>query len=461
VKRGRTVLIVDDEATIADGLRMTLEAEGYSVRIAGSVQTALAALSQSDAQAAIVDLMLPDGDGLVLTRELKQRDPALEVIVITAYGSVRRAMEATKDAGAFYVLEKPFDPDEVLAILRKALEHRKLISENLDLRRRLAEQAADSEILGSAPTMQRVMETIVSVADADANVLIVGESGTGKELIANALHERSHRRDGPWVKINCAALPKDLIESELFGHVKGAFTGALVDKVGLLEEAHNGSLLLDEITEMPVDLQAKLLRVLEERVVRRLGSGKSTTVDFRLISSTNRSPEVAVKEGQLRQDLYFRINTVTIVVPPLRDRRDDVPILVRAFLDRYRAKHARPVEEVEPEAYRRLLAYWWPGNVRELQHAIERAVLVARTRAITLSDLPESVQDAALDGSPGATVSPADVPSGSLEEVERASILKALDATRWNKQAAAALLGLRRPTLYSKMRKHNIPQRRA
>jgi two-component system, NtrC family, response regulator AtoC len=460
VKRGRTILIVDDEATIADGLRMTLEAEGYSVRIAGSVQTALAALSQSDAQAAIVDLMLPDGDGLTLTRELKQRDPALEVIVITAYGSVRRAMEATKDAGAFYVLEKPFDPDEVLALVRKALEHRQLISENLDLRRRLAEQAADSEILGSAPTMQRVMETIVSVADADANVLIVGESGTGKELIANALHERSQRRDGPWVKINCAALPKDLIESELFGHVKGAFTGALVDKVGLLEEAHNGSLLLDEITEMPVDLQAKLLRVLEERVVRRLGSGKSTTVDFRLISSTNRNPEAAVKEGQLRQDLYFRINTVTIVVPPLRDRRDDIPILVRAFLDRYRAKHARPVEEVEPEAYRRLLAYWWPGNVRELQHAIERAVLVARSRSITLSDLPESIQDAAPDGGPGATVSPADVPSGSLEEVERASILKALDATRWNKQAAAALLGLRRPTLYSKMRKHNIPQRR-
>ena len=461
MKRGRTILIVDDEATIADGLRMTLEAEGYSVRIAGSVQTALAALSQSDAQAAIVDLMLPDGDGLALTRELKQRDPALEVIVITAYGSVRRAMEATKDAGAFYVLEKPFDPDEVLALLKKALEHRKLISENLDLRRRLAEQAADSEILGSAPTMQRVMETIVSVADADANVLIVGESGTGKELIANALHERSQRRDGPWVKINCAALPKDLIESELFGHVKGAFTGALVDKVGLLEEAHNGSLLLDEITEMPVDLQAKLLRVLEERVVRRLGSGKSTTVDFRLISSTNRSPEAAVKEGHLRQDLYFRINTVTIVVPPLRERRDDIPILVRAFLDRYRAKHARPVDEVEPEAYRRLLAYWWPGNVRELQHAIERAVLVARTRALTLSDLPEAVQDAALDGSAGATVSPSDVPSGSLEEVERASILKALDATRWNKQAAAALLGLRRPTLYSKMRKHNIPQRRA
>jgi transcriptional regulator with PAS, ATPase and Fis domain len=308
--------------------------------------------------------------------------------------------------------------------------------------------------------MQRVLETIASVADADANVLVVGESGTGKELIANALHERSHRADGPWIKINCAALPKDLIESELFGHTKGAFTGATTDKVGLLEEAHGGSLLLDEITEMPVDLQAKLLRVLEDRVVRRLGGAKSVPVDFRLISSTNRSAEVAVKEGHLRRDLYFRINTVTITVPPLRDRRDDIAILVRAFLDRYRAKHARGVEDIEPDAYRRLLTYAWPGNVRELQHAIERAVLVARGNAITIADLPESLQHVEDDATTPA-IAPSEVPSGSLEDIERASILKALDATRWNKQAAAALLGLRRPTLYSKMRKHGIPQRRS
>src|SRR5437879_620563 len=265
--------------------------------------------------------MLPDGDGLALTRELKARDAAMEVIVITAYGSVRKAMEATKGAGAFYVLEKPFDPDEVVGLVKNALEHRKLVVENTELRRRLADQSADSEILGSAPGIQRVLETIASVADADANVLILGESGTGKELIANALHERSGRRDGPFVKINCAALPKDLIESELFGHTKGSFTGATMEKVGLLEEAHKGSLLLDEITEMPPDLQAKLLRVLEERVVRRIGGAKSIPVDFRLLSSTNRNPEQAVKDGGLRQDLYFRINTVTIAVPPPSSRR--------------------------------------------------------------------------------------------------------------------------------------------
>jgi DNA-binding NtrC family response regulator len=455
-----TILVVDDEPSIADALRLTLEGEGYAVRIAGSVRTALTAVAESDVQAAIIDLMLPDGDGLTLTRELKSRDPLLEVVIVTAYGSVRKAMEATKGAGAFYVVEKPFDADEIIALIRKALEHRRLVAENSQLRRKLAEQVADTEILGSAPSMQRVLETIASVADADANVLIVGESGTGKELIANALHERSHRADGPWIKINCAALPKDLIESELFGHTKGAFTGATTDKVGLLEEAHGGSLLLDEITEMPVDLQAKLLRVLEDRVVRRLGGAKSVPVDFRLISSTNRSAEVAVKEGHLRRDLYFRINTVTITVPPLRDRRDDIAILVRAFLDRYRAKHARGVEDIEPDAYRRLLTYSWPGNVRELQHAIERAVLVARASVITIGDLPESLQHVEADATAPA-IAPSEVPSGSLEDIERASILKALDATRWNKQAAAALLGLRRPTLYSKMRKHGIPQRRS
>jgi two-component system response regulator AtoC len=454
-----TVLVVDDEASIADGLRLTLEAEGYSVRIAGSVRTGLAAVTQADAHVAIVDLMLPDGDGLALTRELKSRDPALEVIVITAYGSVRKAMEATKGAGAFHVVEKPFEPEEVLGLVKTALEHRKLVVENTELRRRLVEQTADSEILGSAPGIQRVMETVASVADTDANVLIIGESGTGKELIANALHERSARRDGPWIKINCAALPKDLIESELFGHTRGSFTGATTEKIGLLEEAHKGSLLLDEIAEMPVDLQAKLLRVLEDRVVRRLGGAKSIPVDFRLLSSTNRSPEQAVKEGQLRQDLYFRINTVTIAVPPLRERREDLPMLVRAFLERYRAKHQRTIDAIEPEAYRRLLGYAWPGNVRELQHALERAVLVAHGREITLADLPESLQHGGEGGIAG-TIAPSEVPAGSLEEIERASILKALDSTRWNKQAAAALLGLRRPTLYSKMRKHNIPQRR-
>jgi DNA-binding NtrC family response regulator len=448
------VLVVDDEPTIADGLRMVLQAEGYQVRVAGTVAAALAEEAEHDFELAVVDMVLPDGDGLKLLAELKTRDPALEVIVVTAHSSIPKAIEAIK-GGAFYFVGKPFDPDELLALAGKALERRRLVAETSDLRRRLVEQTADSEILGSAPSMQRVFEILESVADSDASVLIVGESGTGKELVANAIHDRSARRDGPWVKINCAALPKELIESELFGHMRGAFTGATTDKVGLLEEANRGSLLLDEITEMPIDLQAKLLRVLEERTFRRIGGAKSISSDFRLISSTNRSPEQAVKDGHLRSDLYFRIDTVTIHIPPLRERAEDIPVLVRAFLDRYRAKHTRTVEGIAPDAYRQLLAYGWPGNVRELQHAIERAVLVARGRDIALGDLPETVRG----GGPLAG-SPTEALSGSLEDIERASIVRALEQTGWNKQAAAALLGLRRPTLYSKMRKHNIPQRR-
>ncbi|MBI4590073.1 MAG: sigma-54-dependent Fis family transcriptional regulator [Candidatus Rokubacteria bacterium] len=453
MKAGR-VLVVDDEPTMADGLRLVLEAEGYAVLTAATSAQAVEAASAQSFHLAIVDLVLPDGDGLGLLRELKRRDPTLEVIVITAHGSIPKAVEAIKD-GAFYFVAKPFDPEEITALISKALERRWLVAEATDLKRRLAKTSGYGEILGSSPAMQRVFELMDAVANSDANVLIVGASGTGKELVADAIHARSARSQGPWVKINCAALPKDLIESELFGHVKGAFTGAATDKIGLLEEAHRGSLLLDEIAEMPLDLQAKLLRVLEERTVRRIGGSRMIPVDFRLITSSNREPEQALVEGRLRQDLYFRINTVTIPLPPLCERTGDIPLLARHYLQRFAAKHGRAVETISPEAYRRLLAHSWPGNVRELEHAIERAVLVARGAEIGVADLPESL------GAAGDAPASSGPPAGSLEEIERASILRALESTNWNKQAAAALLGLRRPTLYSKMRKHGIPQRRA
>jgi DNA-binding NtrC family response regulator len=398
--------------------------------------------------------MLPDGDGLHLLRLLKGKDPSLEVIIMTGHSSISKAVEATKQ-GAFYFVAKPFDSEEMLTCAAKALERRRLVAETSELRRKLAEQAGYGHMLGSSPPMKRFFEMLESVAGSDANVLVVGESGTGKELAANAVHAQSPRVGGPLVKINCAALPKDLIESELFGHVKGAFTGASTDKPGLLEEAHRGSLLLDEITEMPLDLQAKLLRVLEDRTVRRLGGSRAVPVDFRLVCSTNLDPVAAVREGRLRQDLYFRINTVTVTLPPLRERSTDIPVLANSFLERFRSKHGREIEGIEPEAYRRLLAYQWPGNVRELEHAIERAVLVARGREVTLSDLPEALQVASVS----TTDAPA-APPGSLEEIERVSIIRALETSGWNKQAAAASLGLRRPTLYSKMRRHGIPQRR-
>jgi DNA-binding NtrC family response regulator len=448
------ILVVDDEPMIADHLRLMLNHEGYAVETAASTVSAMLRLEEREFSLALVDLMLPDGDGLHLLRLLKAKDPSLEVIIMTGHSSIAKAVEATKQ-GAFYFVAKPFDSDEMVMLVAKALERRRLVAETSELRRRLAEQSGYAQMLGSSPAMKRVFEMLESVAGSDANVLVVGESGTGKELAANAVHSGSPRVDGPLVKINCAALPKDLIESELFGHVKGAFTGATTDKPGLLEEAHRGSLLLDEITEMPMDLQAKLLRVLEERTVRRLGGAKIVPVDFRLISSTNLDPEAAVREGRLRQDLYFRINTITVSLPPLRERTADIPLLARSFLDRFRAKHGRDIEAIDPESYRRLLAHRWPGNVRELEHAIERAVLVARGREITLNDLPEALQAA-----PVAPDAEAPLP-GSLEEIERVSIVRALETSGWNKQAAALLLGLRRPTLYSKMRRHGIPQRRA
>ncbi|HXJ78722.1 MAG TPA: sigma-54 dependent transcriptional regulator [Candidatus Methylomirabilis sp.] len=447
------ILVVDDEPVIAESLRLTLEREGYEVGTAVSAAAATLRADEREYSLALVDLVLPDGDGLQLLRMLKSKDSSLEVIIMTGHSSIGKAVEATKQ-GAFYFVAKPFDAEEMLSLVSKALERRRLVAETQDLRRKLAEQAGYGRMLGSSPAMKRVFELLDSVAGSDANVLIVGESGTGKELAANAVHAQSPRVHGPLVKINCAALPKDLIESELFGHAKGAFTGAITDRPGLLEEAHRGSLLLDEITEMPLDLQAKLLRVLEDRTVRRLGGAKTVPVDFRLICSTNLDPMVAVREGHLRQDLYFRINTVTVTLPPLRDRTTDIPLLANAFLDRFKMKHGREIEGVDPEAYRRLLSYRWPGNVRELEHAIERAVLVARDRQISILDLPETLQSEAAS---------ADVPAsapGSLEEIERVSIVRALETSGWNKQAAAALLGLRRPTLYSKMRRHGIPQRR-
>jgi DNA-binding NtrC family response regulator len=447
------VLVVDDEPIIADNLRLILEREGYEVETAASTVSAMLQVEDREFSLGIVDLMLPDGDGLHLLRLLKGKDPSLEVIIMTGHSSISKAVEATKQ-GAFYFVSKPFDSEEMVTLAAKALERRRLVAETSELRRKLAEQAGYGQMLGSSPPMKRFFEMLESVAGSDANVLIVGESGTGKELAANAVHAQSPRVAGPLVKINCAALPKDLIESELFGHVKGAFTGASTDKPGLLEEAHRGSLLLDEITEMPLDLQAKLLRVLEDRTVRRLGGSKTVPVDFRLVCSTNLDPVAAVREGRLRQDLYFRINTVTVTLPPLRERSADIPVLAKAFLERFRSKHGREIEGIEPEAYRRLLSYAWPGNVREIEHAMERAVLVARGREITLTDLPEALQAAPAADAPAA-------PPGSLEEIERVSIIRALETSGWNKQAAAALLGLRRPTLYSKMRRHGIPQRRA
>src|ERR1700716_1165071 len=381
------VLVGDDEPMMSDYLRQHLSEEGYSVDTAASGAEAIDLFDTGAHHLAICDLQLPDMDGLTLLRHMKDAKPSTEVIVVTGYGSVQTAVEATR-AGAFYCVEKPCDFEELLPLAEKALERRQWMAETENMRRQLSTRSEYFNIIGASKQMQTIYETIESVAKSDANVLIVGESGKGKELIANAVHYNSLRSEKPFIKVNCAALPKELIESELFGHTKGAFTGAHADKEGLVQHAAGGSLMLDEIAEMPVELQPKLLRVLQERSYRKIGSEKTYAVDFRLISSTNRPPADAIRDGVLRDDLFYRISTITIHVPPLRERSEDIQLLTEHFLHMYAQKYDRQIGGVSHAAYQRLFSHAWPGNVRELQNVIERAVLLAKGEQIEPVDLP-------------------------------------------------------------------------
>src|SRR5258705_9771163 len=447
------ILVVDDEPLMADSLRQNLAEEGFTVDTAGTGAEAIELFDRGGHQLAICDLQLPDMDGLEVLRHMKDAQPATEVIVVTGYGTVARAVEATK-AGAFYFVEKPFDFEQMLPLVEKALERRQLMAETESMRRQLSTRAEYFNIIGASKQMQTIYETIESVAKSDANVLIVGESGTGKELIANAIHYNSLRSKKPFIKVNCAALPKELIESELFGHTKGAFTGAHADKEGLVQHAASGSLMLDEIAEMPVELQPKLLRVLQERSYRKIGSEKTYAVDFRLISSTNRPPADAIRDGILRDDLFYRISTITIHVPPLRDRSEDIQLLTEHFLHMYAQKYERTIAGLSQAAYQRLFAHTWPGNVRELQNVLERAVLLPKGNRVEPVDLPFD-NGSLPEGSPAGTGW--DVPANmSLEDIERLVIEKTLQSTRGEKQAAANLLGIYRPRLYSKIKKDNI-----
>lgn len=452
-KKDVRILVVDDEESTTDALKLNLMEEGYTVDAAGTGGEAIELFDQGGHHLAICDLQLPDMDGLEVMRHLKDARPNTEVIVVTAHGTTRKAVEATK-AGAFDFVDKPLDFEELALRVQNALQHRELLDENAELRGKLSARKEYFNIIGSSKPMQTIYDTIEAVAKSDANVLIVGESGTGKELIANAIHYNSLRARKPFIKVNCAALPKELIESELFGHTKGAFTGAHADKEGLVQHAAGGSLMLDEIAEMPVELQPKLLRVLQERSYRKIGSEKTYAVDFRLISSTNRPPADAIRDGILRDDLFYRISTITIHVPPLRDRSEDIQLLTEFFLHMYAQKYERPIGAVSQAAYQRLFGHSWPGNVRELQNVIERAVLLAKGNKIEPVDLPFDNGSLPEGSAAGAGW---EVPANmTLEDIERLVIEKTLQRTGGNKQAAANLLGIYRPRLYSKIRKYNI-----
>src|SRR5438477_538609 len=450
LKRKKRVLAIDDEPAMTEWLKILLEHDGDEVRTAliGTRGEELFKTWRPDA--VVTDMLLPDVDGIELVRKFKQLDAEAEVIVITGQGNIPRSVEAVK-AGAFDFLEKPVDAERLLDKLEKAIKQKTLVDENEQLKQRLQDRYGLGNVIGRSKKMLELFELIESVAASEANILIQGENGTGKELIANAIHFKSKRSKGPFIKINCAAIPKDLIESELFGYKKGAFTGASMDKEGLFEMAEGGSLLLDEIGEMPPYLQTKLLRVLQEREYRPIGSDRIVHVDFRLICATNIDLDTALRDGRLREDLYFRINTITLRVPPLRERTEDIPLLCDYFLDKFRQRHQRNVKSIAPAAYHVLIRHRWPGNVRELENVIERGVLVAKAQEITVNDLPESLRTES-----ATTTEFVIPPHRTLADIEMMAILQTLQRTNWSKQQAAQILGLYRPTLYSKMKKHEI-----
>lgn len=460
------ILCIDDDNLITKALRRVLVSLNYDVTIAETLTSGINTIKNDDFDLILTDLNLPDGDGFDIIRFAKEHCPTTEVIVISAHGTLARAVEAIK-IGAYYFLEKPVDAEQLELLVSKALERRMLVAESENLRKQLRKNNEYYSIIGSSQAMQEVFETIDLVAGTDANVLIIGESGTGKELVANAIHYNSLRAKKSFIKVNCAALPKDLFESELFGHLKGAFTGAVDAKQGLIGAANGGSLLLDEIGEMPIDLQPKLLRILENRSYRQVGSSKEIPADFRLICSTNRDLNQSVEKGTMRQDLFYRINTITIKIPPLKQRLEEIPLLAETFIKRFNEKYQKKIVGITPDAYELMYSYSWPGNVRELHNVLERAVLLCREEEIRpaniyLERMSEIVnsnvtsvveQKSSIDD---LVFSSKELTNFSLDEIEKKAILYVLEKTNWNKVAAAKSLGIYRARLYSLMKKHGL-----
>jgi DNA-binding NtrC family response regulator len=446
----KRILVVDDERSVTAALELILSESGYEVLTAHTVVEATKVLSDRNIDLVITDFRLSDATGIDLISYIKTEIPDTEVILMTAYGSLDITIEAIKH-GAYYYLEKPYTPDRLFTLVARALQFASLRRENQTLKQTLAVDSEAFGMIGRDQKMRQIIETIRTAAPSDASVLIEGESGTGKELIATAFHTASHRATQPFIRINCAAIPHELIESELFGYKKGAFTGADRDKRGLIEAAAEGTLLLDEIAEMPAHLQTKLLRVLQERKLRRLGDEREIRVDFRLVSATNRDTARLLEEGVLRKDLYFRISTIKVKVPPLRERLDDLLLLAKHFLKRYRQQYDKNIRDISPEAVMRLIRYDWPGNIRELESVIERAVLFCPWDVLTPCCLPENFQNAQTNGA--RFVIPPLVP---MAEIEREAIVQTLERTSGNVKKSAQILHFPRPTFYRKLKKFGI-----
>jgi two-component system response regulator HydG len=446
------ILVVDDEASHRQMLEVVLTTEGYEVYQAGDGEEAITAVKERFYDLIVMDVRMSQVGGIEALRRIKELSPGIPVIIMTAYASVNTAVDALK-SGAYDYLTKPLDIEELKILVGKALRHRQLEQENLYMKERLGDRFDFSNIIGRSSPMRELFETIALVAPSEATVLILGESGTGKELIANAIHENSPRRERPFIKVNCAALPETLLESELFGHEKGAFTGALAKKQGRFQLAHKGSIFLDEIGEMAPTTQSKILRVLQEREFESLGSTHTVKVDTRVIVATNKNLEKEIHNGHFREDLYYRLNVVTLEVPPLRERREDISLLADFFLRQYVEKNRRLIKGFTPRTMDLLMRYAWPGNVRELENAVERAVIMARGDMIAPAELPDTI--AGLDDdAKGADV--ALTPGRSLKEVEREMILRTLDETSGNRTHAAEILGISRRTLQLKLKEYGI-----
>jgi DNA-binding NtrC family response regulator len=418
--------------------------DGYRVEAAENATEALRILQEGRFEVALLDIKMPGMDGMELLEHIRQIDPGLAVIMITAFASVETAVQALKQ-GAFDYVTKPIDPDELSHLVRRAIEQRRLAAENTKLRETIDEMVGGDQLIGESPAIDKVRELIQHVAKTDATVLVLGESGTGKELIARAIHAASHRRYFPIVPVNCGALPDSLLESELFGHERGAFTGAQYRRKGKIEMADGGTLFLDEVGAIPPKMQVDLLRVLETHEITRIGGTRPVKVDFRTICATNEELEKAVREGRFREDFYYRINVFSIEAPPLRERRSDVPLLARHFVARLAQQMDKRIGEITPQAMELLLAHDWPGNVRELANAIERAMVVGSPPAIRAEDLPlRPARHLPLGG------------GDSLADMERRHVAAVLDRSDWNITRTAEVLGVDRVTVYNKIKKYGL-----
>jgi DNA-binding NtrC family response regulator len=449
------VLIIDDEPEICWILSRDLQEAGYDVTTAATARTGLDAFETKRPEVVLVDLRLPDGDGLEVLRRIRESNDAAVVIMLTGHATIESALRAMK-LGAFDYLTKPVHLEEVRLVIEKGLEARRLAAEVQTLRAALREQVGPEELVGRSTAMQHLKQLIAQVAPYDVNILVRGASGTGKELVARAIHGQSPRRSGPFIPLDCAALPETLVESELFGHERGAFTGATQRRLGRFELAHGGTLFLDEIGNLPLATQMKLLRVLEDRAISRLGGRGQIPVDVRIIAATHLNFEEAMREGRFREDLYHRLNEFTIHLPPLRERVEDIPELVEHFLKRIGQELGKPVSGVATDALRVLEAYAWPGNIRELRNALKRAAVLADD-VITVRDLPVELRAApAASVRPGGTTRLRDAVREAVRTAERDLILRTLERTRWNRARAARLLGINYKTLHRKLRDHRL-----